>query len=379
MNTKGKKKLYTKTITLPNGKRKYIRSVTKEDLEKKYQIIKAEIGAGIDVSSDVTVTELSQTWYDVYKKPHLREGGRRGVLNVVNNWILPVIGTMKVRDVQPVHIRQIMATQSGMSKSLQAKTLQTLRGIFRAGVENHIIVKSPVPDSLKPTGKDTPEKVPLTTAQSQQLLRALKGTRAYICVAIMLGAGLRREEVCGLMWSDIDFTSSPATITVNRARTFYKAAGELTSDLKSEAAHRTIPIPDWLTEALRAECEGTTSLYVLHKQDGGPITQISFKNMWAMIEARTTDDPKLLGKPIDPHHPQIKYGMDFHVYPHLLRHTCITRWFEAGIDVKAVQYMAGHATSAITLEIYGHYLEAQRQSITANLIRDSHVLAAVGI
>lgn len=368
---------YTKTVSLPNGKRKYIRASSKEELELKYQQLKAEIGAGVDVCSTATVAELAQVWYNVYKKPHLKDGGRSAVLNTVNNHILPIIGAMKVRDVKPVHIRQVMAAESGMSKSLQAKTVQALRGIFRAGVENGMIVKSPVPEDLKAGGSEPPEKVPLTSAQSRQLLASVRDTRAFICVAVMLGAGLRREEACGLMWGDINF--STGELTVNRARVFYDNGGTFNEDLKSDAAHRTIPMPTWLTETLREEHDKAKSVYVLHNANGAPITKDSFKSLWRIIESRTTDDPKLIGKPISPKHPQVVYGIDVHVYPHLLRHTCITRWFEAGLDVKAVQYLAGHASPEITLRVYAHYLASERQVVTAQKIRESAVLAAIAL
>lgn len=370
------KKVYTKTITLPNGKRKYIRSADPKELDRKYNELKAEIGAGVDVSSDVTVQQLAQTWYNVYKKPHLKEGGQRAVKNTVNNHILPIIGALKVRDVKPVHIRQVMAAESDLSKSQQRKTIQALRGIFRAGVENGIIVKSPVPEEMKASGKDTEEKVPLTTLQSQRLLQTVKDTRAFLCVAIILGTGLRREEVCGLMWSDIDLAEG--SISVNRVRTFYDNAGAFSDDLKSKAARRTVPTPNWLTEALRAAHANAKSLYVLHTKTGAPLTKDSFRSMWEIITSRTTDDPELLGEPIDERHPKIKYGIDFHVYPHLLRHTCITRWFEAGLDVKTVQYLAGHETPEITLKIYTHYLQEEREAVTMKKIKESDVLAAVG-
>lgn len=369
-------KLYTRTVTALNGKRKYVRASTPEELERKVQQLKAEIGAGVDVSSDVTVHQLAQTWYNVYKKPHLREGGQAAVKNTVNNHILQIIGPMKVRDVKPVHIRQVMAAESTLSKSQQRKTIQALRGIFRAGVENGIIIKSPVPEELKAAGKDTEEKIPLTVAQSKQLLDTVRGTRAYLPIAILLGTGLRREELCGLMWSDIDLDAGE--ISVNRVRTFYDNAGAFSDALKSKAARRTIPTPDWLTEALRAAHAQATSLYVLHTKTGAPLTKDSFRSMWEIITSRTTENPKLLGKPIDERHPNIKYGIDFHVHPHLLRHTCITRWFEAGLDVKTVQYLAGHETPEITLKIYTHYLKEEREAVTRQTIKSSPVLAAVG-
>lgn len=372
-----KSKLYTKTLTLPNGKRKYIRATTKEELEKKYNAISAEVGLGVDVTDTSTVAELAQMWYDYYKKPHLKTGGQVSVKNTVNQHILPIIGQMRVRDVKEMHIQQVMAAESGMSKSLQDKTRQALNGMFKAAVKNNLIARSPVPDDLKSTGKDTEEKIPLTVKQSQQLLRTVRPTRAYTCVLLMLTAGLRREEACGLMWQDIDFDKHE--IHVRRVNVFYGSQGMITTELKSKAAKRDIPVPEWVVEELRAEHAKSSSPYVLHKQNGQPMSSSAFKNMWAAITARTTDNTLLIGKPSDPRHPNVKYGIDFHVHPHKLRHTCITRWFDAGLDVKTVQYLAGHATPAITLKIYDHYMSSLRQEQTAQKIKTSEVLAALAV
>lgn len=66
-------KLHTKTITTPTGKRKYIRAATKEELERKYQQAKLEIGAGVDIADSTLFGEFAQLWYNTYKRPNLRE------------------------------------------------------------------------------------------------------------------------------------------------------------------------------------------------------------------------------------------------------------------------------------------------------------------
>ena len=369
------KQLFTRTLTLPNGKRKYIRAADKETLDKKYNELKAQLREGIDIGNTTTVAQMAQTWYDVYKKPNLDDGARRNLLYVVNTWVLPYIGTKQVSEVKPIDIRTIMAKQEGMSESLQQKTLQAIRGIFDAAVENHLIAQSPAVKGIKANGKPAEEKKPLTAAQTQMLLKAVKDTRAYIAVAVMLGTGLRKEELCGLMWTDLDLEAG--TLTVNRVLTFYGGKSRLKTKLKSDAAHRVIPMPMWLIKILKAEMAVTNSLYVVHKKNGGLITDSSFSRLWGLITARTTDDPELLGKAVDSKHPSVKYGIDFHVHPHLLRHTCITKWIQAGLDVKTVQYLAGHATPELTLKIYSHYLEEERRADTADKIQSSAVLAEV--
>ena len=226
-------------------------------------------------------------------------------------------------------------------------------------------------------GIPTKEEVPLTIDQSQRLLRATKGTRAYIAVALMLGAGLRREEVCGLMWRDINFKRG--VIKVQHAKAFHNGRGEVSEKLKSKAAYREIPLQKWLLEALLEAQSESSSQFVLSMPDGSSITHSSWQKLWKIVQARTTDNPKLLGQTISPKHPWIKYELDFQCHPHQLRHTCVTRWIEAGLDMKEVQYLAGHATPDMTMRLYAHYDLAGRREITAQKMRDSALLAQLSV
>ena len=369
-------KLYTKTITTPTGKRKYIRATTKEELERKYQQAKLEIGAGVDITDATTFGEFAQLWFNTYKRPNLRENSKEDCLYILNNHILPPLSAMRMRDIKPVHIRGVMSNLAGYSRSVQGKAVQILRAIFNAAVENHLLLRSPVSPALKAGGAPAEERVPLTPEQSQRLLDATAGTRAYPAVALMLGAGLRKEEAVGLMWEDIDLKNG--YIHVRHAKPFHHGKGEVTDQLKSKAAYRTIPIPAWLLQILRGEHSKTNSLFVLAMRNGESLTESSFGRLWGIIKARTTDDPEKIGTPVSARHPNVIYALDFHVHPHLLRHTCITRWLEAGFDLKEVQYLAGHSTPDMTLRVYAHYDQRVRLENTASKIRASTNLSATG-
>lgn len=60
---------------------------------------------------------------------------------------------------------------------------------------------------------------------------------------------------------------------------------------------------------------------------------------------------------------------DTHVTAHILRHTYITRLFEAGLDIKEIQYLAGHSTVDMTLRVYTHYDRLSRNAKTAEKVR----------
>ena len=113
-------------------------------------------------------------------------------------------------------------------------------------------------------------------------------------------------------------------------------------------------------------------------RNGESLTESSFGRLWGITKARTTDDPEKIGTPVSARHPNVIYTLDFHVHAHLLRHTCITRWLEAGFDLKEVQYLAGHSTPDMTLRVYAHYDQRVRLENTASKIRASTKLSATG-
>lgn len=374
---KAKSKMYTGTVRMANGKRKYIRSTNKEEFDKKIQQARFEAGQGIDLTDNTTFGEFAQMWYSTYKKPYIREDSAADLLYILNSHIMPALSQLPIRGIKPLHVRTLMAEKISYSQSVQKKILQYMRSIFDAAVENHIIAASPVPKSLSAGGAPAEEETPLTVTQSQMLLRATEGTRAHVAVALMLGAGLRREETCGLMWSDMNLDEG--IISVRHAKSFSGKTHIVSSDLKSAAAYRDIPIPEWLVNILKAEKKVSNSEFVLSMQNGESLTHASWQGLWHLVTVRTTNDSDLLGKPIDEKHPQIRYGMDFHCHPHQLRHTCITRWVEAGLDMKEVQYLAGHATPDLTMRIYAHYDRVGRHKETAKKIQRSEVLNKIKV
>ena len=175
---------------------------------------------------------------------------------------------------------------------------------------------------------------------------------------------MRRGEICGLMWSDIDFDAQ--IIHVRHNAIFTNAQTVVSSDLKTAAAQRDIPIPPTLLALLTSEKNGSESPFVLHMDNGGALSQTSFSNLWDMVRRRTVDNPNDLGTPA--RNSKMARSLDFHVTPHQLRHTYITRLFESGLDIKEIQYLAGHTTIDMTLRVYTHYQHESRRKETAKKV-----------
>lgn len=344
--------LYRKRVRLPDGRTKDVRAKTKAELRKKLFDLETSIQQGIVLDDKTTVAELAVEWYQ-NRKSKWGHSRQLDYANAINKHICPVIGAMKLKEVKPEHCQRIMSNMAGMSNSAQRKVVTTLKQIFDCAEENGLIFRSPC-SRLKAGGARTQEKVPLTPEQSQILVDAVRGTKAYLFVLLALYAGLRREEICGLRWSDIDLQSGAPSLTVNNVVRFEGNKGVFSSTLKSDAAHRTIPLPTILANGLRDAKRTATSVFVVPTSSGSYATNQTIKSIMAIIERR-----KVKPAPAEPEAKKtgpkpLEGTISFDVTPHQLRHTYITRLCESGMDVKKVQFLAGHATVNLTLSIYAH-------------------------
>ena len=328
----------------------------------------------------VLVYEYAQTWYKL-NTHGLGTKRCEDYQNAINNHICPAIGNKRL-DAVTLDDGLDILRHSPQSKSSQQKIVTTLKRIFKAAADNDLIRRSPFTD-LKPGGKPAAEKEPLTKEQQAALLAAVKGKDVETLVLLCLYLGLRREEALGLKWDCVYLDAAQPYVDVRRALRWEHNKPVLGDKLKSKAAYRKLPIPPLLLAHLRALPHKGD--FVCHRADGEAHSASSYRRAWEDITEQeikpVTYKSNRTGEPVTrelaagdkvPYRRAVAC-LDFHLTPHILRHTYITELFTSGADVKTVQYLAGHSSVQITLNIYTH-LMANRPEDTAGA-----VLAAFGI
>ncbi len=370
-----RKKLVSRSLTLPDGTVKTFRGLTAQIAEAKLNAARVKLGLGLKLNDLTTVGELAQTWYTVYKKPMLASpNSQAAVLNVVNNHILPQLAPMLVRDVTTTDIQRVLSAMGDKSASLTSKARTAMRGMFEVAVAEHLILSNPVVSIVKAGGVPTDERDPLTKEQTAMLLAALPDAGPLrLFVYIGLYSGLRRGEICGLTWDNVDLSGRRIYVRKN-ARLRANAPTEVSEILKTPSARRTVPIPKVLARELQAARKTSKSDYVVAMEDGRPMSYSAYRAMWLYLKRRTAPSSALLGTPTSPDSKTnhgVNYAIDFPVTAHILRHTYITSLFDAKkLDLKQIQYVAGHKDAAVTMRIYVHYMQS-RQHDTAAAIDDA--------
>lgn len=350
-----------------------IRGKTVAELTEKLNDYNFKRKSGMVFTSKPTVAEWIKIWWGNRKFSASVESYRRPM---INNVIGPAIGTLKVADIKPEHIQQIMTSVSENSESYNKKLYQLLSRIFKDAQRNGLIMKNPCEDIVI-GGVETEEKTAITKEQFQALISAVTGTRAYLFCMIGYYTGMRREEICGLKWDHV-FLDSPAPyIKVEFATTWPdRSAGVWPSELKCPKSYRNIPIHSELLPALQSEKATSTSEFVLHGKDGGVMSYMSMRRLWGIVDDRTLPEylPKsrireyrtdATGK--GKKKPNAPKTIDFAITPHILRHTFATNLVSSGMDIKKVQYLTGHADINVLLKIYAHVRENKPEDL-ANFI-----------
>lgn len=198
----------------------------------------------------------------------------------------------------------------------------------------------------------------------------MEGTRAHLFVLIGLYAGLRREEICALQWDCVFLDCDVPYIEVRRSVQWVQNNQAVVSDkLKSKKSYRKNPIAPQLLGPLTQAKEAAASDFVVPDTNGNVMSYTSFTRLWGIIDSRSAGTvrrkvngevkvrEKKLGAKAARHN--IVISIDFPVTPHLLRHTFISNLIVSGANIKTVQYLAGHATVQMTLNIYAHLMENQ--------------------
>lgn len=381
---------YRKKVRRPDGGYDVVYGKTQAELAEKVirrqNILAAE---GNVPPEELYFYEYASAWY-ARREPHLSDGMKKAVRHEVNDVICPVIGGKPIREITSDDLADVLATRGHLSRSAQQKTVMVLKQIFDAALDAGVIEKLPT-RRLKPGGKKAPPKKALTEAQAVQLLETVRGLSVEPCVMLGLYTGMRREEICALKWDAVELEGEAPHIIVRRAcRWPTNNAAEISDVLKTDAAARSIPIPSPLRfylQTLRAaelerikkaplpkggSAEGGGG-YILRDRcvygaaDGKPLSLTAFRRRWEAIRCRSTASGRALGEKVRNHRYSIT--LDFYPTPHQLRHTYITRLILGGVDLKRVQYLAGHADPKVTLQIYTDLMGHAPEDLIADVDR----------
>lgn len=357
---------YRTRITDADGKRVALYGRTREELYDKVEEAKRQIEDCTFRRSTPTVAEYCEKWL-LMQSSSIRVTTLNDYKSKVKNYIVKQLGDMYMADVTADDVKLALVAASRRSSSVYRSVNMLIKCIFASALDSHIIDHNPTLNISAKGGIPQKEREALTDEQVKQLLDAIKGLPPYVFVMLGLYAGLRREEILALKWDSVYLDGEAPYLTVRRAWHTEHNRPVISTELKTKAARRDIPLPKQLEECLKEAKKNSTSEFVVANSEGQPLSYTQFKRVWQYIVTRSTKErtyvryvngqkikhtvSPVLGE-VASHNGRVKYSLDFQVTPHQLRHTYITNLIAASVDPKTVQYLAGHENSKITMDIY---------------------------
>ncbi|MBR2937290.1 MAG: tyrosine-type recombinase/integrase [Oscillospiraceae bacterium] len=322
---------------------------TKREAERAMAEYIRELEKGYHVTnSKITVSEWIDTWMDVYIEPNVSPTTLSGYQGMIRRYIKPLIGNIQVQELSTLIVqdwvnRLKVSPSSGKPMSVKTikHTYHVLKGCMDKAVLAGIIPRSPCNRIMMPKGQ---KKAPViyNQAQIKQLIAAAKGTEMELVIDMELCLGLRRGELLGLQWDDIDWENKQIHVTRNRVVVGGKS---IIKEPKTESGIRTVNVPAPLLQKLhqhKSKCLAnrlrmgknyTVTDFIIVHPDGKPIYPEYLSQMFTKLQ-------NAAGLP------KCRF--------HDLRHLCASIMFLQGVDVKTAQQVLGHKDFTTTMNIYTH-------------------------
>ncbi len=281
---------------------------------------------------------------------------------IVKNHIIPILGKKKMMDVTRGDIQKLFNTKTDYSRSVAEQVKTIMNVSFRYAITNKVILANPVDGIGLPKAERTQQKSgfrtrnidtqkTLTMEQIQILLEKSKDTPIHMQVMFNVLMGLRRSEINGVKYSDVDYINH--TLKVERQlgrihntvkedfapKTFTKQE----VGLKTRSSYREIPIPDYVFEAILKERRIYEKNKNRRKEEFQDLDYICCSTLG---RARSKGSHCRYYKQLlaESGLPDIRW--------HDLRSTYCTLLLKESFNPKAVSKLMGHAKELITMDVY---------------------------
>ena len=336
----------------------------KATLKQLHQMLDLYCDVDLTEECRMTLGEWMDKWLDEYMIFTLRESTINGYRNMIEHQIKRFIGDKQLAylttaDLQkfynkikkdgraiehPIHGKEL-------SNSMVRKVHMILHQALNLAVRERLIVRNPTIGTTIPK-KSYTEKQVLCDSQLDKFMDAIKREQYwYDFFYVEIMTGLRRGEICGIKWSDINFTEG--TLSIRRSVTTKAGGGLMIGETKTNAGERKIILPPSVLTLLRekqsdAICEWVFPHYMNPSDPLHP--DAAYRKLKTLLKSVEL--------------PLIRF--------HDLRHTFATHAMQGGVDAKTLAGILGHTDASFTLDTYTHVtgdMQRNASSVVNNMMQ----------
>lgn len=338
----------------------------KRDAEKEMIRLINELETGTYVEpSKLTLGAWLKQWLNEHAAPKLAETTRYRYEELIRCHISPQLGQIPLGEVKPIHLQnfynsllkvgRVDGKEGGLSPTTVRQIHAILHRALKVAMKLQLIRQNPA-DLVEAPQPAKAEPIGLDEEQVTRLLKAAYNTPHYVPLLLALATGMRRGEIYGLRWQDIDFSSG--LIYVRQTVAYTPAKGIFFKTPKTHRSRRPIAIPPEIVEILHQHKVEQNKrrlqagpLYhdldlVFDRGDGQPHYPGTLSHWFSeFVEA--------LGLP--------------RITLHKLRHTHASILLKKGVNIKVIQERLGHASISTTMNMYSYLLPGLQEEAAAKI------------
>ena len=371
-----------------NGKprRKLVYGRTQKEVKEKANELRMQHNMGLIIDDDMTVGAWADTWIKTYKNG-VGYNTKRIYQGILDVYVTPRIGHLKLKDVKTAHLQKIVNDNSNKKRTTELFKL-TVSQMLGQAVTNDLLIKNPALGISLPTMIAETRKRALTESETERIKSLEMDEKTRCFIFILLYTGMRRGEALALTKADIDIESKE--IIVNKTLIFKKNRSEVKLAPKTKAGTRIIPLLTPLHNILLDYIKTVETEYLFTTRDDKTMTITGYRRMWERFERVMYPDIKKLTiqkneieskekageiksdiakdelTAISDKIDAIKKDM---ITAHIFRHNFATIIYNAGVDVKTAQNILGHSSINVTMDIYTH-LNNKNKEQAANKLNE---------
>lgn len=327
-------------------KRKTFYGETREEVRGKLVAALSDQQKGLPVITErQTVAEFLEKWLADVSRPSVRPKTYRFYCDHIRLHIKPALGKKQIEKLTPANVQHFVndKLQSGLSPQTIRHIIATLRAALSIAVRWQLVYRNVAALVTLPRIQKQEMKI-FTPEQAKAFLESVKGHRLEALFIMALTLGLRRGELLGLHWSDVDFDA--ATLRVNYGLQRFDGKLHLVEP-KTEKSRRVLPLPALLIDALRVhrtrQLEERLALGS-NWQESGFVFASTIGRPLEPRNLNRTFDALLKNAKL----PKIRF--------HDMRHSCATMLLSQGVPQRTLMEILGHSQISLTMNTYSHVL-----------------------
>jgi integrase len=366
------------------GKRKRISvfGSSQAEVVQKLESLKRQVATGTHSEDKRTVKEYLEDWLK-HKTLEVKPRTIESYTWLCNKYVIPALGGVKLAKLNPQHVRKLIQDQHEKVSAVSAnKSRAVLSQAMRQAVRDGLVHRNPC-DATKPLKTDKRKDVTWTNDEVMLFLSVARTHRLYAAFYLALSTGMRRGEVLGLRWQDVEgdtayICQNLISLGGNVAFSTPKTATSVRrimldpETLATLEEHRLKQLSE-ARDLQEAWQEEKHMGLVFTSEVGTPINPRNLDRAWYMLQDKARVAYQELGQNKEEKVVREKQTEEGKVLPHIrfhdLRHMHVSLLNKAGVDARTIADRIGHTDAAFTLQRYAHVFEDQRKAAAIPLLR----------